>query len=84
MSKREPLFPHISKSSKLVLGPMVELMRSINEEDQAVKEYSIRAKVARNIGDMETARLFEHIAEEEKTHAKELRERMHALPEPRT
>ena len=58
--------------------PIVDsLMKSINEEKQAVRDYTRRAAEARQSGDEETARLFEHIVPEEETHASEFRERVH-------
>jgi len=56
-------------------------MSSIDEEKQAVRDYTRRATEARQSGDEETARLFEHITTEEETHASEFRERMHTLME---
>ena len=81
MPKKEPLYPHIPKSRQGA-GPIVaSLMSSIDEEKQAVRDYTRRATEARQSGDEETARLFEHITAEEETHAKEFRKRMHTLME---
>ena len=79
MPKREPLYPHVPKSRKAEVDMVSYLRRSINEELQAVRDYSQRAAIARNAGDSETAQLFEHIAKEEETHASEFRERREAL-----
>jgi len=81
MAKKPPLYPHVPKSLQGV-GPIIaSLMRSINEEEGAVRDYTRRVTEARQSGDEETARLFEHITPEEETHAKEFRERVNTLME---
>ena len=79
MAKKGPLYPHIPKSQRGVGIVVTTLFWSINEEEQAVTDYTERAAGARQSGDEKTARLFEHIATEEETHAKEFKERMHTL-----
>ena len=81
MAKKGPLYPHIPKSQRGMGIVVTTLFWSINEEEQAVRDYTERAAGARQSGDEETARLFEHIATEEETHAKEFKERMHTLME---
>ncbi len=85
MPKRQPLFPHIPKSHKAATtypAKMVSyLERSIDEELQAVRDYSQRATIARTAGDNETAQLFEHIAKEEENHVKEFGDRIAPLAE---
>jgi len=78
---RQPLYPHIPKSRQGVGLIIASLMRSIDEEEGAVRDYTRRATEARQSGDEETARLFEHIIPEEETHAKEFRERLNTLME---
>jgi rubrerythrin len=56
-----------------------DLWHSMSEEHLAASSYRQRAKYARAMGDIETADLYEHIAQEEDTHEKEFGVRYHAL-----
>ncbi|MDD5510837.1 MAG: hypothetical protein PHI12_08505 [Dehalococcoidales bacterium] len=52
------------------------LKKSVDEEIMARKAYIDRALVARSVGDLDTANLFEHIAGEEEQHAIEFSQRV--------
>ncbi len=52
----------------------VELRRSIAEENEATRRYMLRAVYADSIGDVKVAKLYRHIAQEERVHAREFGE----------
>lgn len=56
-----------------------DLRSSMLEEDNAVTSYRERAEFARRYGDDISARLWEHIAEEESGHYNEFKDRLGAL-----
>lgn len=55
------------------------LRKSMDEERYAVQVYKERADVARDDGDNVTAQLWEHIAEEERGHYNEFKDRLYAI-----
>lgn len=60
------------------------LHKSMDEERYAVQVYKERADAARDEGDNVTAQLWEHIAEEERGHYNEFKDRLDARgPRPR-
>jgi len=56
-----------------------DLWHSMGEEHTAAAAYRMRARYARAMGDIETADLYEHIAQEEDVHEKEFGARYHVL-----
>ena len=56
-----------------------DLKQSMEEEADAVKAYKKRAWLARSRGDEVSARLWEHIAEEENGHYNEFKDRLAVL-----
>jgi rubrerythrin len=56
-----------------------DLWHSMGEEHLAASIYRQRAKYARAMGDIETAELYEHIAQEEDVHEKEFGQRYTAV-----
>jgi rubrerythrin len=59
-----------------------DLSQSMVDELGAATDYNGRAKLAREQGDEETAKLWEHIAEEEKGHFNEFSQRLKNLEAP--
>ncbi len=59
-----------------------DLEKSAGEEQKAVEDYEDRGKYALDAGDKETAKLYEHIAGEEKTHKREFDTRRQQLSKP--
>lgn len=55
------------------------LNKSILEESKAVSDYTERAARARNLGDHETAKLYDHLMIEEQHHWGELHDRLDQL-----
>lgn len=61
----------VASTAVIIMG----LRRSIAEEKEAERRYRVRARTA----DPVTARLYRHIADEERVHAREFTERMNLL-----
>lgn len=57
------------------------IIKAISDETYAVAKYEFWTKTARELGDVKTAELFEHIAGEEKHHISELEDRHDVLSE---
>jgi rubrerythrin len=58
-----------------------DLRQSMGEELTASSVYHIRAMTARGVGDEETAKLYEHIADEEDNHYIEFSKRFGEITE---
>jgi len=56
-----------------------DLYKSVQEEGEAAYDYRQRKRIAESVGDSETARLYEHIAQEEDRHQMEFIKRKDAL-----
>lgn len=55
------------------------IRRSISEEELAVAEYKKRAIQCEDVGEMEMAKMFLEIADDEKVHSAQLREALKIL-----
>lgn len=58
---------------------VINLQKSIREEQLAARAYYSRAKVARHAGDTVSAKLWEHIAGEEVIHSHQYERRLHQV-----
>lgn len=56
-----------------------DLARSIQAEEDAIKDYKERAETARLAGDMETVKVYEHIIPQEAEHFMEFSQRVREL-----
>jgi rubrerythrin len=62
-----------------VIRILTDLARSLQQEEDAISDYTSRANDARNAGDLKTVSVYEHIIAEEKEHAREFSKRLREI-----